>query len=127
MRFIRAGAWIAFTGTLGLLVVGAFQVYLVVLAATTADLPELILMKNRVELPYLLAVFSAMTGLVLGFVLLAIGLARARLISPWAALVLAVSSLAVALGSLYAVVPAAVSLGWLAVELARRATPLASA
>ena len=82
----RAGVWIAITGAAALAVASAFQAYLVVLVATTPDVTELIVTKNRVELEYLVALLGAMTGLVLGFILAVLGLARARLVSPWSAL-----------------------------------------
>jgi hypothetical protein len=124
----RVGVWLAVSGTVALLVAGVFQAYLVVLVATTSDseIPELILAKGRFELEYLLAAFAGMTGLVVGFVLTAFGLARAGLVSRWPALAVAGTSLAVAVVSLWAVPLAAIALGWLAVDLGRRAPPARS-
>jgi hypothetical protein len=123
----RVGVWIAIVGAVALVVAGAFQAYLVVLAATTPDVAELILRKNRFELLYLVALLGAMTGLGLGFVLAVCGLARARLVSPWPALAIGVSSFAVVIVSLYAIPAAAASLIWLAVELARRGSSASDA
>jgi hypothetical protein len=116
----RIGVWIAIAGAVALVAAAALQVYVVVLAATTPDVAQLILRKNRVELEYLVALLGAMTGLVLGFALAVLGLARARLVPPWPALAIGASSLAVVVVSLYAIPVAAASLTWLAVELARR-------